>query len=159
MNTREYLSRIGIGTAVTTDAEGLKLLHRQHLLNVPFENLDIHWKRPIILDTARFYEKIVGDRRGGFCYELNGLFNDLLRQIGFQTRLVSARVFTGEKVFSPEYAHAAMIVTIGELDYLADVGFGDFTAEPLRLVADIQQKDREGEFVMRRAEIVLAAGP
>jgi N-hydroxyarylamine O-acetyltransferase len=152
VNTAAYLKRIGLSESdVRPDAEGLRLLQRSHLLAVPFENLDIHWKRPITIDTGKFYEKIVGERRGGFCYELNGLFNELLRDVGFQTRLVSARVFNGTD-FGPEYDHAAMIVTIGELEYLADVGFGDFTAEPLRLVPDIEQADREGVFVIRRGE-------
>jgi len=152
MDTTEYLSRIGISESqVSADAAILRFLQRQHLLTVPFENLDIHWKRPITIDTAKFYNKIVDERRGGFCYELNGLFNELLRAIGFQTRLVSARVFNGTD-FGPEFDHAAIIVTIGELEYLADVGFGDFTAEPLRFVTDLEQQDREGVFVVRRAE-------
>jgi N-hydroxyarylamine O-acetyltransferase len=153
MDTAEYLSRIGIsGSQVAPDESNLRVLQRQHLLAVPFENLDIHWKRRITIDTAKFYNKIVVERRGGFCYELNGLFNELLRAIGYQTRLVSARVFNGTD-FGPEFDHAAIIVTIGELEYIADVGFGDFTAEPLRFVADIEQQDREGVFVIRRAEV------
>jgi N-hydroxyarylamine O-acetyltransferase len=104
------------------------------------------------LDTDRFYRKIVEDGRGGFCYELNGLFNALLRELGFQTRLISARVFSGERGFGPEFDHAAIIVTIGEQEYLADVGFGDFTAEPLRFVPDLEQQDREGVFVIRRGD-------
>lgn len=151
MNSREYLERIGVDWAVSPDAESLKLLQRQHLLNVPFENLDIHWDRPIILDTERFYRKVVTDRRGGFCYELNGLFSELLREIGFRTRLVSAKVFIGTD-FGREFDHAAVIVTIGELEYLTDVGFGEFSAEPLRLVPDIEQRDREGIFSLHRAE-------
>lgn len=151
MNSREYLERIGVDGAVSPDAESLRSLQRRHLLSVPFENLDIHWKRPIILDTARFYEKIVTRRRGGFCYELNGLFNELLREIGFRTRLVSAKVFNGTD-FGREFDHAAVIVTIGELEYLADVGFGEFSAEPLRLVPDIEQHDREGVFTLQQAE-------
>lgn len=153
INRSDYLSRIAVASEnLGPDAESLHLLQRQHLLNVPFENLDIHWKRPIVVDVAKFYAKIVGERRGGFCYELNGLFNELLREIGFQTRLVSARVFSGEKGFGPEFDHAAIIVTIGELEYLTDVGFGDFTAEPLRFVTDIEQQDREGVLVIRRAD-------
>lgn len=151
MTTREYLERIGVDGVVSPDAESLRLLQRQHLLSVPFENLDIHWKRPITLDTERFYEKIVGERRGGFCYELNGLFNELLREIGFRTRLVSAKVFNGTD-FGREFDHAAMIVTVGEIEYLADVGFGEFSAEPLRLLPDIEQQDREGIFSFQRAE-------
>ena len=148
MNTAEYLSRIGIdGPPIAPDEESLRVLQRQHLLTVPFENLDIHWKRPITIDTGNFYNKIVVDRRGGFCYELNGLFNELLQAIGFQTRLVSARVFNSTD-FGPEFDHAAIIVTLGELEYIADVGFGDFTAEPLRFVTDLEQRDREGVFTI-----------
>lgn len=149
-----YLARISLTAELDPEPtiETLRLLQTRHLLSVPFENLDIHWKRPIVLDIDRFYEKIVGERRGGFCYELNGLFNDLLKSLGFNTRLVSARVFGGERGFGPEFDHAGIIVTIGELEYLADVGFGDFAAEPLRLIADIEQRDREGDFVIRRAE-------
>lgn len=149
-----YLARISVDADrdLTPTIEDLRMLQTRHLLSVPFENLDIHWKRPIVLDIDRFYEKIVGERRGGFCYELNGLFNDLLKSLGFNTRLVSARVFGGERGFGPEFDHAGIIVTIGELEYLADVGFGDFAAEPLRLIADLEQRDREGDFVIRRAE-------
>jgi N-hydroxyarylamine O-acetyltransferase len=124
-------------------------LQRSHLLSVPFENLDIHWKRPIILDLGRFFAKIVEARRGGFCYELNGLFNELLRGLGFETRLISARVFNGAS-HGPEFDHAAIIVTIGEEKYLADVGFGDFAAEPLRFVLDVEQMDPTGTFIIRR---------
>ena len=151
MDTEKYLRRIGIeDSELPANAASLKLLQKKHLLNVPFENLDIHWKRPITLDTAKFYEKMVGDGRGGFCYELNGLFNELLRKLGFQTRLVSARVSDGKGGFGAEYDHLAIIVTIGELEYVADVGFGAFTAHPLRLVADLEQEDEIGTFVIRR---------
>lgn len=147
MNLEKYLSRIGVDpNEVRHDIQTLRLLQRQHLLNVPFENLDIHWKRPIVLDTDRFFEKIVENNRGGFCYELNGLFNELLREIGFQTRLISARVFGAGGGFGPEFDHAAIIVTIERDEYLADVGFGDFTFEPLRVVADLENQDREGIF-------------
>jgi N-hydroxyarylamine O-acetyltransferase len=150
MNSDDYLLRIGLGgREISLDHGGLSLLQRQHLLHVPFENLDIHWNRPIVLDTERFYKKIVVERRGGFCYELNGLFNELLTNLGFKTRIVSARVFNGS-VHGPEFDHAAIIVTIGEDEYLADVGFGDFTAEPLRFVIDEEQTDATGTFVIRR---------
>jgi N-hydroxyarylamine O-acetyltransferase len=149
----EYLARIGFDEVVlSADLTTLASLQRQHLLSVPFENLDIHWKRPIVLDTGRFYSKIVEGRRGGFCYELNGLFNELLRGVGFETRLVSARVYTGEGDFGPEYDHAAIIVTIDGREYLADVGFGDFAAQPLRFELDAEQVDREGTFVIKRSD-------
>jgi N-hydroxyarylamine O-acetyltransferase len=150
INTKEYLARIGVeNLGSVADTNTLRLLQRQHLLNVPFENLDIHWNRPIILDTDAFYRKIVQENRGGFCYELNGLFNELLREIGFQTRLVSARVGDGKGNFSDEYDHLAILVIIGEMYHLADVGFGAFTARPLQLIPDIEQDDDTGVFMIR----------
>ncbi len=150
MNKDAYLARIGLLTDdLEINDETLRILQRKHLLTVPFENLDIHWKRPIVLDVERFYSKLVEEKRGGFCYELNGLFNELLKALGFKTRLVSARVFSGTE-HGPEFDHAAIIVTIGDSEYLADVGFGDFTAEPLRYGLGAEQQDETGIFVIRR---------
>lgn len=150
MNTAEYLSRIGfLDGNPSADLDNLRKLQHAHLLAVPFENLDIHWKHPITLDTDRFFEKIVVGRRGGFCYELNGLFNQLLRSLGFTTRLVSARVFNNG-AHGPEFDHAAIIVTLDGHEYLVDVGFGAFTAEPLRFVIGEKQQDMNGIFVVRK---------
>lgn len=150
MNKETYLERIGLsGSDLTNDLESLRRLQHAHLLSVPFENLDIHWKRHIVPDIDRFYSKIVGERRGGFCYELNGLFNELLKALGFQTRLISARVSKGGTP-GREYDHAAIIVTLGDDEYLVDVGFGDFTTGPLRFVVDEVQSDAAGEFMLRR---------
>ena len=151
MNTAEYLARIGFEAKPAADLAALRSIQRSHLLHIPFENLDIHWKRPIVLDTEKFYKKLVSEKRGGFCYELNGLFNALLQDLGFQTRLISARVFNGSE-HGPEFDHAAIIVTIGDEEYLADVGFGAFTAEPLRFVFDEEQVDANGSFVIRKRE-------
>lgn len=93
--------------------------------------------RPIVLDEQALYHKIIDCRRGGFCYELNGLFAALLREIGFQVDFLSARVWIGEG-FSREFHHLAFLVHL-EDDWLADVGFGDCFIEPLRLVADQEQ--------------------
>ena len=150
MNVAAYLSRIGLDEAAA-DYSSLRSLQRAHLLAVPFENLDIHWKRPIVIDTGKFFSKIVNERRGGFCYELNGSFNDLLRDLGFRTRLVSARVFNGT-VHGPEFDHAAIIVTIDGDEYLTDVGFGAFTTEPLRFALDEVQQDASGTFMIRKRE-------
>jgi N-hydroxyarylamine O-acetyltransferase len=74
MNIEAYLKRIHYdGSRIPTLANLLEL-HRTHLLNVPFENLDIHLGRPIVLDEEKIIHKIVERRRGGFCYELNGAF-------------------------------------------------------------------------------------
>lgn len=152
MDVSEYLSRIAADrTELSPSVETLRILQRAHLLAVPFENLDIHWEHPIVLDAESFYNKIIARRRGGFCYELNGLFNELLRELGFETRLVSARVFNGRE-HGPEYDHAAIIVTIDGEEYLTDVGFGSFTAEPLRFDLDVEQHDPTGVFSLRKRE-------
>ena len=154
MDVNSYLRRIGIEeNDIEPTTENLKILQKQHLLNVPFENLNIHWKRPILLDTDNFYEKIVGGKRGGFCYELNGLLNELLKKIGFQSRIISARVSNG-KDFGAEYDHLAILTKIGGEEFLFDAGFGDFTAEPLRFSLDVEQIDETGIFkiIKRDAE-------
>jgi N-hydroxyarylamine O-acetyltransferase len=151
MDKKEYLKRIGIDqTDVSADLETLKTLQKQHLLHVPFENLDIHWKRSILLDIDKFYAKIIEQKRGGFCYELNGLFAELLNKIGFQTKIISARVSHADGTFGAEYDHLAILATISDTEYLVDVGFGDFTAEPLKFVLNVEQIDDNGMFLIRK---------
>jgi N-hydroxyarylamine O-acetyltransferase len=107
---------------------------------VPFENLDISVGRKIICDENRFLHKIVHERRGGFCYEMNGAFAALLRELGFQVTLLSARVSNGDGRDGPEFDHMALRVELDEADWLADVGFGDFFVEPLRLEPGLEQE-------------------
>jgi N-hydroxyarylamine O-acetyltransferase len=143
---KKYLQRIGFyQETLAPDVETLKNLQRKHLLAVPFENLDIHWKHQIVLDTGAFYRKIVEENRGGFCYELNGLFNELLRDLGYKTKMVSARV-GGEGKFGREFDHMAIIAEVGGEEYLADVGFGDFIAEPLKVTLNVEQQDATGVY-------------
>jgi N-hydroxyarylamine O-acetyltransferase len=149
-NVAAYLERIGLAEQITLDIEGLRRLHHAHLLRVPFENLDIHLGRPIRLDLASLFDKIVTGRRGGFCYELNGLFASLLKSLGFQVNLLSARVANQEESFGLEFDHLALRVDLDQ-PYLADVGFGDSFLEPLRLVAGAEQIDPRSTFLMLRA--------
>ncbi len=141
----KYLSRIKFNGIPKTDLETLTQLQRLHMLNVPFENLDIH-KRPITINIKNFYDKIVNNKRGGFCYELNGLFNELLTAIGFKTFLISARVFDSPDEYSEEFDHLVIIVTIDEEKWLTDVGFGEFAFAPLKIVTGEEQKDERGIF-------------
>ena len=150
MNKEKYLRRIGIENAkLSNDLKTLKLLQKQHLLHVPFENLDIHWKRPIILDAEKTYEKIIDKKRGGFCYELNGLLFEFLIEAGFSCKRISARVSNGTD-FGAEYDHLAILTKIDGEEFLTDVGFGDFTAEPLKFVLDVDQSDENGTFLIRK---------
>lgn len=127
-----YLRRIDYDGPLAPAIDTLRGLHGAHLLAVPFENFDIHFGRSIVLDEARFFDKIVGERRGGFCYELNGLFAALLRALGFDVTLHSARVHEGNGRYSPEFDHLVLVVHLAER-WLADVGFGESFRLPLRL--------------------------
>jgi N-hydroxyarylamine O-acetyltransferase len=134
-----YLARIGYtgGRAATIDT--LRALHRAHLHTVPFENLDVHLGRPIVLHRAALFRKIVGERRGGFCYELNGLFADLLTFLGFEVSLLSAHVAHETGGFGPAFDHLALLVT-ADGRWLADVGFGRSFHEPLSLDAPLEDE-------------------
>jgi N-hydroxyarylamine O-acetyltransferase len=99
---------------------------------VPFENLDIHLGRPIVLDEEALFAKIVARRRGGFCYELNGSFAALLRRTGFAVTLLSAAVAHDEGGFGPPFDHLSLLVETEER-WLVDVGFGDSFVVPLHL--------------------------
>ena len=114
------------------------------MTTVPFENLDIHLGRPIRLAPQALFEKIVNARRGGFCYELNGFFTLLLRQLGFPVDLISARVLDNGRP-GPEFDHLTLRVH-WEGCWLVDVGFGDFCRRPLAWVEDHDQEDGEGVY-------------
>src|SRR5690625_4042554 len=92
MKVNPYLKRIGINDIHQNNLETLSHLQLQHMYHVPFENLDVIRHVPIPLDVETYYKKIVLNHRGGFCYELNGLFNWLLKSLGFTTHLISATV-------------------------------------------------------------------
>src|SRR5262245_49680542 len=138
MNVGAYLDRINYSGPLEPSAKTLRELHVAHLRAVPFENLSIHAHQPIILNDDALFTKIVENRRGGFCYELNGLFAALLRALGFKVEMLAAGVAkatTGElsKVeFGPIFDHMTLMVELEER-WLADVGFGDSFTEPLHL--------------------------
>ena len=126
-----YLARLNYTGPTEPTLETLCAIHRQHLLTVPFENLDIHLGRKIILDEDHLFDKIVNQRRGGYCYELNGLFAVALCTLGFNVTLLSAGVWNGSR-FGPQADHLCLLIQLAE-PWLADVGFGDCALEPLRL--------------------------
>ena len=151
MEIEKYLQRIGYNGSMQPIIELLQVLQKRHLLSVPFENLDIHYKIPIQLDIETIFEKVVIKKRGGFCYELNGIFYELLRAIGFDVKMISARVFDQrQQIFSPEFDHLAIIAKIDSVDYLADAGFGEFAFSPLQVEPDTIQNDERGNFRIER---------
>src|SRR5215467_790293 len=138
MDVPAYLDRINYRGSLVPTPGVLRDLHRAHLFTVPFENLDIHIPREIVCDEERFIHKVVDERRGGFCYELNGSFAALLRALGFNLTLHSARVPRADGSDGPEFDHLTLRVDLEE-PWLADVGFGDSFIEPLRLELGLEQ--------------------
>ncbi len=141
MNTTSYLKRMGIEAVTAIDESLLKKLHRQHVLSIPFENLDIAWKKPISLDPEAIFTKVMDGKRGGFCYELNSLFCWLLQELGYDSYLISCSIMTEEGSFGPLFDHMAIIVEMEDL-WLVDVGYGDLFIEPLLLTNPNPQKDQ-----------------
>ncbi|MBX2878135.1 MAG: arylamine N-acetyltransferase [Saprospiraceae bacterium] len=140
MNLDTYLSRIEFLENPTVERETLIALHRQHVLSIPFEDLDIHWKIPLHIDRDALVDKVIERKRGGFCYELNTLFYHLLVSLGFPAQLVSCQISQGNGKFGPSYDHMAILVELEET-WLLDVGYGDLFIEPLRLHEEGIQKD------------------
>jgi N-hydroxyarylamine O-acetyltransferase len=142
-----YLERIGVTGAVRPTAEWLRELQLRHLCTVPFENLDIHRGVPIVLAAEPLLTNIVDGRRGGFCYELNGAFAELLAALGFDVTLLAARVIGPDGLGIP-FDHLALRVRTPE-PWLVDVGFGRLSHHPLRLDSRAEQADPVGVFEIR----------
>ncbi|MFD8392830.1 arylamine N-acetyltransferase [Streptomyces sp. NPDC059680] len=149
-----YLRRIGAEHPQKPTGRALRELQLRHLRTVPFENLSIHLGEEIVLEEERLLDKVIGRGRGGFCYELNGLFGALLTALGYEVDLLAARVYGDEGRLGIPYDHLALRVRTVEGDtWLADVGFGAHSHYPLRYAEREEQVDPGGVFR------VVEAGP
>lgn len=127
-----YLARIGHHGAVRTDLATLRALHCAHVGAIPFENLDIQRGLPVRTDPDGIFAKLVGDRRGGYCFEQNGLLFLALTAVGFDCRRVMGRVRLGGDPGG--LSHLILLVTIEGVRFVCDVGFGSSSlVEPLPL--------------------------
>lgn len=134
-----YLGRISQKKEVPS-FRYLKELQKAHLIHIPFENLDIHYGSKITLDYRKVFDKVVTRKRGGFCYELNGLFYHLLSNLGFDCYVISAEVKSRDSgEFGRPFDHMAVLVFIDDEMWMADVGFGDGIINPLKIeVGEVQ---------------------
>jgi N-hydroxyarylamine O-acetyltransferase len=133
VDLQAYLDRIGFEGEVRVDAATLAALHRAHLMAIPYENFDVQLGRPVTIDPEAAFEKIVTRRRGGWCYEMNGLFGLALQTIGFPvTRLAGGvvRSLMGEVMVGN---HLVLRVELDGRPWIADVGFGDGVLEAFPL--------------------------
>lgn len=138
MDLQAYLDRIGFQGAPRPDHATLKELHRRHLQAIPYENYDVLLGRPLTPDPEAAFDKLVTRRRGGWCYEMNGLLGAALEAIGFRvTRMAGGvmRVALGDQQVGN---HLVLRVDLDE-PYIADVGFGDGVLEPIPLRAGEHQ--------------------
>ena len=136
MNLPAYLERIRYSGPIKPDVETLRGLQLAHLLCIPFENLDIGLKHPIKIDELSIWHKLINQSRGGFCYELNGLFAWLLKQIGYEVTYLNARDYHEEdNTFGIDFDHLTLMVSVPaeSTRWLVDVGWGDTFTQPLNI--------------------------
>ena len=150
-----YLHRIGYTGPVEPTAEVLCAVHRQHLLSISYENLDIHLGRTLSLDIDVIFDKIVIRKRGGWCYEMNGLLAWALREIGFDVTLLGGTVGRARLGELAEGNHLALLVRL-DRPWLADAGFGNGILEPLPLA---EGEHAQESFVFRLERAVLPSLP
>lgn len=131
MDVAAYLTRIGATRPAAPTSAALTALHRAHVRSVPFEDYDIHTGVAISLEPDALERKIVDRRRGGYCYELNGLFGALLRELGFAVTLVAAFSLDDDGTRGPEYDHLRLLVDAVDGSWIVDVGNGARWPEPV----------------------------
>ncbi len=132
-----YCSRINYSGSREPSVATLKGLHYAHVHNVPFENLDIFFGKRLSLEPADLFAKIVSQKRGGYCYEVNSFFAIALQAFGFQVQGLLARVLYGFSNFRPR-SHQLLLVTVENEPWIADVGFGSCCLrEALRLTPGV----------------------
>lgn len=125
-----YLRRIGLDGPVEPTREGLGRIMTAHVGAIPFENLDVFLGRSAARGIEAIHAKLVDGRRGGWCYEQNGLLGWALGEMGFEVTRLAARV---NKIEGEPGGHLTLLVRFEGQDWLTDVGFGGSQAMPLPL--------------------------
>jgi len=141
-NIDAYFERIGFAGSIAPTLETLTQLHALHPAAIPYENLDPLMGVPVRLDLANLQQKLVFDRRGGYCFEQNTLLRAILQDLDFEVKVHGARVIWGhEGEEEPPLRHIVLTVDVAGVTYLCDVGFGGLTATaPLRLRSGAEQE-------------------
>lgn len=157
-----YLERIGYQGPTEPSFEVLAKLQERHLRSVPYENLDILAGAKAGLEFGDLFQKIVLQRRGGYCFELNRLFGHLLRALGFEVADYVARFWRDEVQLPPKRRHHVLGVNLNGERFLADVGVGGIVPRwPLAIRKGIEtvqgeecyrldRDDRFGWFLMEK---------
>lgn len=150
-----FADRIGYRGSFKPTLECLTAIHQSFATSIPFENLSILMGLPIEIDPASLFQKIVIERRGGYCFELNGLMLPILRQIGFQVEPLAGRVrIDRPRDQEAPRTHLFLKVKLSGSSYLFDVGIGRSSLiHPIRLVlGTIQPNGNEPRRIVRDAD-------
>lgn len=137
MDLQAYLDRIGFAGEARPDLATLRALHRAHMQAIPYDSLDVQFGRPVSLDPETAFEKIVVRGRGGWCYEMNGLFGAVLAQVGFKVTRMAGAAMREQRGDFMQASHLVLLVEAADLPngpWIADVGFGDGPLEPFPLL-------------------------
>lgn len=145
----EYLDRVGFEGEARADGATLSRLCRAHLETVPFENLDVQLGRPLTTDIEAAFDKIVRKRRGGWCYEMNGVFGWVLKEIGFDVTRIAGGVMREKAGDGQIGNHLCLLVKL-DRPYLVDVGFGGSLLGPFP-VAETDRND--APYVVRLRDV------
>lgn len=140
---KQYAARIGVELPeeIRPDYNLLRRLHFAHCTTVPYENLDILRGVPLSLDIDRLFEKVVEQRRGGYCFELNGLFAWLLRRLGYGVREYAGRFLRHEEEIPMRRHRVLAVKTEDGAVYLCDVGTGQAAPRwPILLREGMEQR-------------------
>ena len=151
---QQYFRRISCGEQQPANLQTLQLLHRQHAMNIPFENLNAWLGLPVALSKEELLRKMAAQKRGGYCFEHNLLLGHVLKTLGFAVEGLAARVcwmLPADVVMAR--THMALLVTLDGKRYLADVGFGGVTlTAPLLLDLEAPQATTHEQFRITRKE-------
>lgn len=149
-----YLARIGYVGNRTPTLETLRSVHARHAETIAFENLDPFLGSPVPLDAPSLRRKLVVGGCGGYCFEHNLLFKDALTALGFGVKGLAARpLLNAPAGVVPPRGHMLLLVEVGGVPHIADVGFGGLTLTgPLRLEPDIEQATPHEPFRLTRAD-------
>lgn len=133
-----YLNRIQVKPRRELTLDYLTELHLAHYKNIPYENFDIINQLDFNLDIASLFTKIIINKRGGFCYELNILFYYFLKELGYKTSLIAAQLITFDGTIGPPFDHPLLLVELKE-KWLVDVGNSKWFVTPLNIDSSANQ--------------------
>ena len=142
INLENYAKRIGFPGVFKPDFLTLATIQEFHTCNIPFENLDVVRDLPIHIEPKKLEEKMINKRRGGYCFEQNGLLLEVLTQIGFEARPMEARVRIGNpRDFLPPRTHLFVMVEFEGVSWIIDAGVGGMSlTSPIKFELDIVQE-------------------